>query len=319
MGHARRASYLVQWGKLDEALEVVERVESMSPGQPFSQGTRWMVSMLRDEWDRAEAAANQIKAARDPMWKFFGHRFHALIRLYQGRSREGLDLLEQAALAYEEPSHNSASARVSAAEVLLELGDVEAALEQARRAQREGKGNTPEWEGLFLEALSHAKLGHRDDAEKTVSKFEERTGSLPTQKKERRLHQLLGVLALERGDTQTAIAELTHAESMLPPRVAVANRVPHVPIWFSLGRAQLEAGEPAVAAEWFERLTENPNGHGQWPVAYVRSFYFLGKIYEDLGEMEVARRYYRRFYEYWKDGDMDRERVAESMRKIGGT
>ena len=50
-------------------------------------------------------------------------------------------------------------------------------------------------------------------------------------------------------------------------------------------------------------------------IPYVRSFYFLGKIHENRGEMENAREYYRRFYEFWKDGDMDRERVEEAQKK----
>ena len=33
--------------------------------------------------------------------------------------------------------------------------------------------------------------------------------------------------------------------------------------------------------------------------------------------MEKARENYRRFYEHWKDGDMDRERVMEAQAKIG--
>jgi hypothetical protein len=32
--------------------------------------------------------------------------------------------------------------------------------------------------------------------------------------------------------------------------------------------------------------------------------------------MEEAREYYRRFVDYWKDGDIDREQVEEALRKI---
>jgi hypothetical protein len=52
------------------------------------------------------------------------------------------------------------------------------------------------------------------------------------------------------------------------------------------------------------------------PITYVRSSYFLGTIHENRGEMEKAREYYGRFYELWKDGDMDRERVEEAKRKL---
>lgn len=48
----------------------------------------------------------------------------------------------------------------------------------------------------------------------------------------------------------------------------------------------------------------------------MRSFYFLGKIHENGGEVEKARRNYRRFVEYGKDGDLDRERVAEAEKKL---
>jgi hypothetical protein len=31
----------------------------------------------------------------------------------------------------------------------------------------------------------------------------------------------------------------------------------------------------------------------------------------------ICRDYYRRFYEYWKDGDINREWVKEARRKLG--
>ena len=70
------------------------------------------------------------------------------------------------------------------------------------------------------------------------------------------------------------------------------------------------------AAEWYRRIIEAGVERVEWPVLYVRSFYFLGKIHENRDDMDNARKYYRRFYEYWKDGDMDRERVQEARRKI---
>ncbi len=57
----------------------------------------------------------------------------------------------------------------------------------------------------------------------------------------------------------------------------------------------------------------------RWPIPYVRSFYFPGKIHENRSDMEKAHEYYIRFYEYWKDGDMDRELVAEAKSKLDRT
>ncbi|HXG87111.1 MAG TPA: hypothetical protein VNJ02_02155 [Vicinamibacterales bacterium] len=50
-------------------------------------------------------------------------------------------------------------------------------------------------------------------------------------------------------------------------------------------------------------------------MSFVRSFYFLGQLHETRGDHIKARDAYRRFAGYWKDGDLDRERVAEAQRK----
>ena len=53
-----------------------------------------------------------------------------------------------------------------------------------------------------------------------------------------------------------------------------------------------------------------------YPMLYVRSFFFLGEIAEKKGEKAAARGYYERFLKYWKDGDTDRDRVAEAERRL---
>ena len=57
---------------------------------------------------------------------------------------------------------------------------------------------------------------------------------------------------------------------------------------------------------------ESTTEHILAPIPYVRSFYFLGKIHEERGEMDEARKYYRRFVEFWGDGDLDRDPVEEA-------
>ncbi len=36
----------------------------------------------------------------------------------------------------------------------------------------------------------------------------------------------------------------------------------------------------------------------------------------ESGETEKARENYKRFYDFWKDGDFDRERVEEARTKL---
>jgi tetratricopeptide (TPR) repeat protein len=90
----------------------------------------------------------------------------------------------------------------------------------------------------------------------------------------------------------------------------------HVPIWYSLASAYLASGDDDKAAERFQRIIDCGVERVGWPIYYVRSFYFLGKIHENRGEMEKAREHYQHFVDYWKDGDIDRERVEEALSKI---
>jgi serine/threonine protein kinase/tetratricopeptide (TPR) repeat protein len=309
---------LASWGRLDEALAELQKAESIRPGNPRHQIVPLLVYVLREEWDAARAAANQMRASNSPTWISCGSLYAARIELFRGRSQEALAEMERAIQAFEEPEVWTVLASNSIAEVLLDGGKAGEALEQAQTARIGGEGNQPEWEALFTSAIALANLGRWDEAERTAEELGRVADRLPTEKEKRRHHQLLGELALAHGDTETAIKELGEAQSMLTLTGldSLQRRPPHVPIWFSLAKAYRESGDEEEAAQWFQRVADSTNEHVQWPIPYVRSFYFLGKIHESRGDMEKTREYYRRFYEYWKDGDMDRERVEEAGKKI---
>ena len=93
---------------------------------------------------------------------------------------------------------------------------------------------------------------------------------------------------------------------------------PHIPLWYALGEAYLAAGRSVEATTWFERVAASGVEHARYPIQFVRSFYFLGTLHEKRGDMTKAREAYRRFVGYWKDGDLDRERVVDAQRKLQG-
>ena len=128
-----------------------------------------------------------------------------------------------------------------------------------------------------------------------------------------------GRMALARSDYAAAIKELNVASGLLSPRGGnLLFGSQHIPVWFSLGEAHLGAGKPGDAVQWFEKVATSGYEHVTFPIEFVRSFYYLGKIHEAAGDMTKAREAYRRFVGYWKDGDLDRDRVAESQRKLAG-
>jgi tetratricopeptide (TPR) repeat protein len=86
-------------------------------------------------------------------------------------------------------------------------------------------------------------------------------------------------------------------------------------IWFDLGSALLAAGRDDDAAKRFQLIVDRSE-RLYFPIEYVRSLYFLAQIAERRADRPKAREYYQRFVDFWGDGDIDRERVAEARRKI---
>jgi tetratricopeptide (TPR) repeat protein len=137
----------------------------------------------------------------------------------------------------------------------------------------------------------------------------------PSPRDRRRALLLDGSLAIFEGDTSTAIAKLQEAVAMLPVSLFPQDS-DHVQTWYLLAWAYLEAGDRAEAGRWADRIAESGALRINFPIQYIRSLYLLGEIHEEQGEAEKAREYYQRFYDYWKDGDIDREKVEEVKSKL---
>jgi tetratricopeptide (TPR) repeat protein len=123
-----------------------------------------------------------------------------------------------------------------------------------------------------------------------------------------------GRLALQRREYARAVEILSKVDSELRPRVAEAPYI-HATVWDALAQAQIGAGDRAGAAKTFQRLADSRMERVTAAIEAVRSHYFLGQLAEQAGDAARARQHYDRFLSYWKNADIDRERVAEALKK----
>jgi tetratricopeptide (TPR) repeat protein len=141
--------------------------------------------------------------------------------------------------------------------------------------------------------------------------------AVPGNRDKRRALHAAGRIALDRKDLNAAIQELKKAEAMLPLTNVPGPPPAHVPIWFDLGSALWQAGNADEASIRFQRIVDSTTLRTSYPAAFVRSLYFLGEISERRGDRAAAATYYRRFLEFWGDGDLDRDRVAHARTALG--
>jgi tetratricopeptide (TPR) repeat protein/TolB-like protein len=317
-GHRNLAGHAILSGNLEKALEFYEKAETLEPGSPDAATGRWTLYSLREQWEEAKAEVEPLTTSTDPSRKWMGKLYLATGRLYRGRLEEALAIWKESVNVFPQPGPFSAIARAYVAEALLIKGEAGAALDMANKALEESDRTFPQQRNLRMAALAAANLGQWENAERIAAEYKRRAESLTPVSWEREAHRLAGELALARGDAAEAISRLEQAVSLLSQRGALPPPPPpHAPIWYSLASAYMAAGgQEDQAAEWFGRIIEGSVERNLRPVEYIRSFYFLAKIHENRGDADKAREYYRRFYEYWKDGDIDRERVEEARGKF---
>jgi tetratricopeptide (TPR) repeat protein len=276
--------------------------------------------VLREDWQQAERTAAEMAGREDPYDRWRGALSQARDALFQGGSEKALEHLAAAARAYAEPEAYTAMAHCWAADLLLDRGDAARALAEAQRAQRLAPDDWPQLQGLFLAAQAQQALGRPAAADAILAELKRRAAVTPNAVEERQIHRLEGLLALARGNPAGAVKALGRAASLLPPRgVEIHSHVQpdHVPIWFALGQAELASGHREQARRWFEKVAASGAEHIESPVAYVRSFYFLGRIHQQRGETGEARRRFTRFLAFWQGGDLDRPRIAEALASSG--
>ncbi|NOR15580.1 MAG: hypothetical protein GQ544_07750, partial [Candidatus Aminicenantes bacterium] len=59
-------------------------------------------------------------------------------------------------------------------------------------------------------------------------------------------------------------------------------------------------------------------GRQDYGELYAKSFYMLGKIYEEQGNSLKAKEFYIKFLDLWKDADPGMPEVEETKKKLAG-
>jgi tetratricopeptide (TPR) repeat protein len=83
-----------------------------------------------------------------------------------------------------------------------------------------------------------------------------------------------------------------------------------------LAFAYYKTGELEKAQETYERIISLTVGRLHWGYEFAKSYYMLGKIYEQKGWEGKAIEQYERFLELWKDADPGITEVEDSRQRL---
>ena len=305
---------LLSSNRLDDAEQSFRKALELRPELPPTVAGVTQLAILRDDLPTARRlAATQLKSPLVNV-RALGYTNLVYADLLQGRTRSALKYL-QTAVAEHGPggSGESAMHRTVIAEILRARGDNAGAIAEASRAIADARARFGVHEALLQGALAGSP--------EITTEFRRASATLPAGTRMAAPLLVDAVGAIDRGEHARALELLRSFGSHATPGVVGAGalfpiRQPRTRLEYWSGRAELGAGNDTQAAVHFERVASAGYGRLYSPIEYVRSLYYLGQIAERRGDATKARENYRRFLNYWKDGDIDRDKVTEALKKI---
>jgi hypothetical protein len=166
---------------------------------------------------------------------------------------------------------------------------------------------------LYYKGLIKAETGLVEEAVETAERLKGLIEEDLNQKLIRFFWHLLGRVELEKENYPGAIEYFEQALSNIPPGgVDIAG---YGRFTDSLALAYFKSGELEKARDIYEK-TASSMGVMDSNVIYPKTFYMLGKVYEELGNNEKAVANYKKFLEIWKDADPGLPEPADAKTRL---
>lgn len=290
-------------GKYEEALTKWEDFFLANPTGSEQCRKKAIIFLFQEDFDAAEEEYRKLltKESDTDIWAGMTH----LIELYslQGRFEEAFAQIEAAKKKWGEEDEDINDVLSL---MYMRRGQLDKALEAARLSRGGG------------EAVLYAKAKLWEDADNILENYrlvmEKQTNQLGFPRKQtlRNYLQKLGEIERERGNLTLAIEYFDQVKSLFTG-VQYQNFAASVE---NLASSYYEAGDLGRAAEEFELITTLTWGRIEHGEIYAKSFYILGRIYEELGKKKDARRNYERFLDLWKIADPGLPEVEDARTRL---
>jgi tetratricopeptide (TPR) repeat protein/TolB-like protein/predicted Ser/Thr protein kinase len=296
--------------RLDEAEAAFQKALALRPSYPPTMNGLAQIALLRDRWDDARRITQELSASRIQNLRNLGTVPPLIALIYRGRTREAADVLEK--LADYNAGVESGAIRASIAELLNARGDHAAAAREAALAFKAGQGGLSVIEVLFQATVARSA--------ELRAEYQRLADVLPFGSDKVLPYLADAVVAIEDGEHKKALDLVQRVTAELPAGPVGSGsffplRQPRTIADYVQGRAKLGLGDAAAAKQHFETIVNGGYRRLFTPIEYVRSHYYLAQIAEKAGDTAKAREHYQRFLFYWKDGDIDRDKVAEAIKK----
>ena len=314
LAHWRLAILYAIQGKFDLALEEVDKAAAIRPTYTKAQFYHMM-------WD--------FEKAEEGYKKWFGHVSPST----HLQARERLSYLYRTLGKFEEAKNQILLGIDEAKEqkddddldlfhyqeayLHLVAGNLGEALEAVKKIGGVSAFETVyKFYDLELEGWIYAEMGRMDEAQKTAEEIKGLVDAGPFKKRIRHYDFLMGMIELKTKNFTDAITSFKKATSLLLHPVGFISDDGLYRYFLAL--AYHESGDLKAARDAFEALVGFIPGRNAYGDLYAKSYYRLGRIYEQLENNTKAIENYEKFLELWKDADPGIPEVEQGRARLAG-
>jgi serine/threonine protein kinase/Flp pilus assembly protein TadD len=316
------ASTFLCRGEYNRALVEANRAFGLDPTLYNNLSLKGWVYYCKGDLNQAEQEFQKVITGEDKNAQLKGLGDLGALYQMQGRFkmsgkylRQGLELAEQMG-----EKDRESEFRLKLAYLYFISGNPNEALEESSRALSSAvEAESLAWKrhAIHFKGIIYLEMNTMDSLNKVPEELRDLIeGGLNT-KAMKHFHRLKGMIELKKKNYSDAIEFLKKACSLLPHQ--------HSHYWVlnsnalyidSLALAYYKSGDLEKARGEYERITGLTIGKVSYGDLYVKSFYMLGKIYEQQKDTEKAQEYYEKFLELWKDADPGMTEVEDAKARL---
>jgi len=193
------------------------------------------------------------------------------------------------------------------------LKDCDSAIKYALKTASQGNLNRKR-QALHLKGLAYLQMNSREERIKTAEELRASLLDSPNPQLMHYYHHLTGMIELKQKNFSAAIDNLKKALSLQTsdPHDKRADYIE------SLAKAYAASGDINRAQAELEKITSTVVSRFSLGDCYARSFYELGKIYEQKDWKGKAIEHYKKFLELWKNADPGLPQIEDAKKRLAG-
>jgi len=316
--HRELAAHYQHLGEYDLALSEVEKALSIDPTDFWNFDAQATVYKYQEDLKKAENTYWKLMELTEPGAGYVAANGGCSLSLIWGKYEgaestldRGLTGVRMLKVKWVESEWHRKLAYIhsqtgSHEEALKECEEAWESAVQADRSSISLKRSAMHMKGL-VQLANHSET----EAQKTADELKQFIEAGIHKKSMRLYYHLMGQIELEKGNYSKAIDLIQQALSLTPFQ---RNEL----FIESLALAFYRSGDVKKAQEQYENLIALTPGGLFYGDIYTKSFYMLGKIYEQQGDTSKAIENYERFLDLWKDADPGMGEVEDARKRLTG-